>query len=107
MVEVTFEEDSQIRREIEIPISEQGHGVGGAGSSSHCDDKLCEYEYNAGAWKSKKDKFRIRFAYIYPRKWKSCNFEKFFIVEKNQPYEMQIKCGVKLKARYAKVKKDE
>lgn len=107
LVELTFDEAPEIKREIEIPIDKRGFGVGGKQFCNNCDDKFEEYEYNAGVWQLKKDKFRVRFAFIYPRKWKGCNFEKIFVVDMKEPSEMQLKCGVRLKAYYAKAKKEE
>jgi hypothetical protein len=106
LVEVTFEENPEIKREIEIPIDFK-FGFGGKSYCDHCDDKFGEYEFNAGVSQAKKDRFLVRFAYIYPRKWKGCNFEKVFIVQKDKPREMRVKCGVKLKAYYAIQKKIE
>lgn len=112
MVEITFEENSKYNKEVKIPIDFQaknnkGFGVGYGAGGSHCEDKSCQWELRGNAWQPKKNKFRVIFTYIYPRKWKSCNFEKIFIVEKNKHVELQAKCEVKLKAYYAKIKKDE
>ncbi len=111
-VELTFDEAPEFNREIKISIDFQtkngrGYGVGGGQWCDHCDNKFEEYEYNASAYQIRKGKFRISFTYIYPRKWKGCNFEKIFIVEKNKPSEMQVRCGARLKAYYAKTKKEE
>lgn len=110
-IEVTLEKNSEFTSQLEVPIDFSndgtGFGFGGRSYCNHCDDKFAEYEFSASAWQRKKDKFLVTFTYIYPRQWKGCNFEKVFIVQKDKPSEMQVKCGVKLKAYYAEVKKEE